>query len=297
MTFKRFKGAMMAKKKKQGFIRRNLPFLAIFFLGFGVLLYPQISRLYYSIQAIDQVQEFAQAKDALSDEELKERYELAQAFNQTLHNLVTVDPYSEDKKSQGKAAYAHMLEVREKIGHVEIPQINIDIPIYAGTVEENISRGSGHLEGTSLPIGGVNTHSVLTSHAGLPTAKLFTDLKKLKKGDVFYVHNIFETLAYEVDQIKVIEPTDFSDLLVVEGEDYVTLLTCDPPVLNTHRLLVRGHRIPYDPGVHREQSRNLNSYLPYLFLAAFSLLALGLLWWLWKRRKKDDQDDVSSEKA
>ncbi|MGT2756199.1 class C sortase [Streptococcus ovuberis] len=273
------------RKKKKSFIRRNLPFLLIFIIGFGVLLYPQLSRIYYTFQAIDTVQKFSSEKDKLDDEELKRRFELAQAFNETLHNVVTTDPYSEDKRSQGKAEYARMLEVREQIGHVEVPPIGIDIPVYAGTQEESISRGSGHLEGTSLPIGGINTHAVLTSHAGLPTAKLFTDLKKVKEGDVFYVHNIFETLAYEVDQIKVVEPTDFSNLMVVEGQDYVTLLTCTPPVLNTHRLLVRGHRIPYEEKAHQYHSKQFRDYVPYLIILLAILFGLFLLWLLWKRRK------------
>ena len=138
-----------------------------------------------------------------------------------------------------------MLEVREMIGHIEIPKIGQDLPVYAGTSEEVLQKGVGHLEGTSLPVGGNSTHSVLTAHSGLPEATLFTELRKLEIGDKFYIHNIKEILAYQVDQIKVVEPTDFNDLLIDPGHDYVTLLTCTPLMINTHRLLVRGHRVEY----------------------------------------------------
>lgn len=285
----------MTKVKKRGFWRRNAQFIVIFLIGLAVLLYPQVSRLYYTFEATSQVQIFQKDKSALANEELAKRRDLAEAFNASLHNHISVDPYSEDKKASGRAEYARMLEVHEQMGHVEVPSIGLDLPVYAGTVEEVISKGSGHLEGTSLPIGGTNSHAVLTSHAGLPTAKLFTDLKEVKEGDIFYVHNIFETLAYEVDQIKVIEPTDFSDLTVVEGQDYVTLLTCTPPIVNTHRLLVRGHRIPFDDQVYQSINKHQRPYLTYAFIGLALLFGFILLWLLWRQRQKDDKDQMTKE--
>ncbi|MFV1433800.1 class C sortase SrtC1, partial [Klebsiella pneumoniae] len=138
------------------------------------------------------------------------------------------DPYSAEQKQAGVVEYARMLEVKEQIGHVIIPRINQDIPIYAGSAEENLQRGVGHLEGTSLPVGGESTHAVLTAHRGLPTAKLFTNLVKVTVGDRFYIEHIGGKIAYQVDQIKVIAPDQLEDLYVIQGEDHVTLLTCTP---------------------------------------------------------------------
>jgi len=209
-------------------IKHNFVFILIFLLGFGVMMYPVISRLYYRVDSTNQVKEFDKAVKGLSKEELDKRLALAKGYNDSLNNVVSKDPYDKKNQEEGRKAYARMLEVKEKIGHVEIPKINQDLPMYAGTSEDVLQIGIGHLEGTSLPIGGNNTHAVLTAHSGLPTAKLFTDLKMMKIGDKFYVHNIFGTLAYQVDQIKIVEPSNFNDLLIVKGHDYCTLLTCTP---------------------------------------------------------------------
>ena len=234
----------MAKKKKK---KRQWPFILIFIIGFLILLYPQVSRLYYRVQADKQVRTFDDDKKDLSEEDIKKRIELAKGYNDSLVNKIPSDPYVKEKQEAGIAEYARMLELNEKIGHVQIPLIDVDIPIYAGTSDEVLQRGAGHLEGTSLPIGGLDTHTVITAHSGLPQARLFTDLSQLKVGDKFFIHNLEQTLAYEVDQIKVVEPSHFEDLLVVNGEDYATLLTCTPIMINSHRLLVMGHRIEYNP--------------------------------------------------
>ncbi|WP_050272462.1 PI-1 pilus system sortase SrtC-1, partial [Streptococcus pneumoniae] len=231
----------MAKTKKQK--RNNLLLGVVFFIGMAVMAYPLVSRLYYRVESNQQIADFDKEKATLDEADIDERMKLAQAFNDSLNNVVSGDPWSEEMKKKGRAEYARMLEIHERMGHVEIPAIDVDLPVYAGTAEEVLQQGAGHLEGTSLPIGGNSTHAVITAHTGLPTAKMFTDLTKLKVGDKFYVHNIKEVMAYQVDQVKVIEPTNFDDLLIVPGHDYVTLLTCTPYMINTHRLLVRGHRI------------------------------------------------------
>ncbi|MDO5676944.1 MAG: class C sortase [Propionibacteriaceae bacterium] len=214
----------------------------LFLFGLLVALYPLITQLYYATEASEQVTNFKEGRSALAQEAIDERIDLARAYNETLDPKRMSDPYTR-RESQGIAEYARMLEVRELIGHVEIPKIRQDLPIYAGTSDEVLNKGVGHLEGTSLPTGGINTHSVLTAHRGLPTARLFTDLDKLELGDIFYVHNIDKVLAYEVDQIIVVEPNEFEHALVVPGQDHVTLLTCTPYMINSHRLLVRGIRV------------------------------------------------------
>ena len=272
----------MAKKKKS-----NWFFKLIFVLGFLILMYPQVSRLYYRVQSTQEVAAFEEGKAALSDEEIKKRMALARDFNDSLVNQNMEDPYSKARHERGRAEYARMLEVHEQIGHIQIPTIDLDIPIRAGTSEEVLQTSAGHLEGTSLPIGGNSTHTVITAHSGLPTAKLFTDIKDLKKGDRFYIHNIAETLAYEVDQIKVIEPSNFKDLVVVSGHDYATLLTCTPIGINTHRLLVRGHRVPYDKAVDDQFVADNRKDLLYKYaFIAVVLLILLLAYGSWKYQKK-----------
>ena len=271
----------MAKKQSNWF------FGFVFVLGFLILMYPQVSRLYYRVQSTQEVSAFDEGKAALSDEEIKKRMALARDFNDSLVNQNMEDPYSKARHERGRAAYAHMLEIHEQIGHIQIPTIDLDIPIRAGTSEEVLQTSAGHPEGTSLPIGGNSSHTVITAHSGLPTAKLFTDIKDLKEGDRFYIHNIAETLAYEVDQIKVVEPSNFKDLLVVPGHDYATLLTCTPIGINTHRLLVRGHRVPYDKAVDDQfVADNKKDFLyKYAFIAVIALILL-LAYGSWNYRKK-----------
>ncbi|HEP1479987.1 TPA: class C sortase [Streptococcus pyogenes] len=287
---------MSKKVKKSSKTRRqkrnNIIFGLIFIMGMLVMAYPLVSRLYYRIEANSQVADFDQERAKLSYKEIDQRMELARAFNDSLRNVVEKDPYSDEMKQKGRVEYARMLEIHERMGHIEIPAMNVDLPMYAGTNEEVLQKGAGHLEGTSLPIGGNSTHSVITAHTGLPTAKLFTDLTKLKVGDKFYIHNIKEILAYQVDRIKVVEPSDFSDLLIVPGHDYVTLLTCTPYMINTHRLLVRGHRVPYVKAVDEKLiAENKISHLyRNLFYASLVLIALLLLIVRRLRKKKKEAE-------
>lgn len=266
--------------------RKTWPFVVIFILGFLLMMYPMISNYYYRIDANREIQEFQDGAKKLDDVEILRRIELARAYNQTLDPSKLGDPYTE-KEKEGIAAYAKMLEVAEKIGFVEIPKIDVNLPIYAGTSMEVLDKGCGHLEGTSLPVGGPSTHAVLTAHRGLPKAKMFRDLDKLKEGDVFYVHNIQTVLAYKVDRIMTVEPSNFDPILVEEGKDYTTLLTCTPYMINSHRLLVRGHRIPYTPPVD-ESNRGLpfvNMDFKDALLFALPLLILLALIYGYQRKQ------------
>ncbi|CYY57401.1 sortase-like protein [Streptococcus suis] len=265
----------------------------VFLIGFGILLYPHVSNFYYRYESDQLTNSFDQEKKTLASEEVKERIDLAQAFNESLNNVVSEDPYTKSRHEAGRVEYARMLELHEKIGYVEIPKIEVKLPVYAGTSETVLQKGVGHLEGTSLPIGGSDTHTVLTAHTGLPKARLFTDLTKVKIGDTFYIHNIVETLAYEVDQIVVAEPTQFEELLVKPGQDYATLLTCTPYMINSHRLLVRGHRVPYEPKVAIKQKPAFFldmltlSYLVALLIIVVIVIILYLL-----RRKKYQKGEM-----
>ena len=228
--------------------KNRLVFMAIFLLGLLIFSYPLISQKYYEIKAEDDVVTFVKAAKDLPPEDLDRRMALAAAYNRTLDPSRLADPYTDMEKA-GRAEYARMLEVEEMVGHVNIPKIKVDIPIRAGSSEDVLQQGAGHLEGTSLPIGGDSTHTVITAHRGLPNAKLFRNLDQLAYGDVFYITNIKETIAYKVDKIQVVEPSNFEPVLVVENKDYATLLTCTPYMINSHRLLVRGERIPYQEAI------------------------------------------------
>ncbi|HEL2204260.1 TPA: class C sortase [Streptococcus suis] len=258
----------------------------IILAGIIIVSYPVISQVYYNYMNQQAVSDFDTGVKSLTSEDIQKRMELAKAYNGSLHNIDITDPYTEAELEKGRAEYARMLTVHEKIGSVSVPAINAELPIFAGSSEEVLQKGVGHLEGTSLPIGGNSTHSVLTAHTGLPNARLFTDLDKVKKGDKFFVTNIQETLAYEVDSITVIEPTDFSSLSIVPNEDYVTLLTCTPYMINSHRLLVRGHRIPYNPKEKEATSRKANPInIPPLYLIVFGIISVILLMLFWSNRQ------------
>lgn len=272
-------------KKTRKRRKKQWPFLVVFILGLLVMSYPLVSRFYYRIESTQQVEYFDDEKKKLTEAEVRKRIELAHAFNKSLNNVISTDPYVKKRMEAGRQEYARMLEINELIGHVEIPKIDTDIPIYAGTVEDVLQKGAGHLEGTSLPVGGSSTHTVITAHSGLPTAKLFTDLSKLKVGDKFFIHNLSRVLAYEVDQIRTVEPSNFSDLLIVPHKDYATLLTCTPIMINTHRLLVRGHRVPYNP--HEFDSLNKkNKKIFWLKTIGFVLLLLLIIRWIYRKIRK-----------
>ncbi|WP_073998194.1 class C sortase [Anaerococcus urinomassiliensis] len=280
-----------SKKKKPQSKASKWIWRSIFLIGFLVMLYPLINRLYYRIDSTGQVDTFKAGANNLSTDEVKRRIDLAHAYNESLSGEnIADDPYTRKKQEEGRKEYARMLEVSEMIGHVEIPRINQDLPIFAGTSEDILQKGVGHLEGTSLPVGGNSTHAVLTAHSGLPEATLFTHLNQLEIGDKFYVHNIEGVLAYQVDQIKVIEPTNFDDLMVAPGHDYVTLLTCTPIMINTHRLIVRGHRVPYVPAVDEEliRTNKANWIFRILFFLALFLIIVLIIRLIKLRRENKD---------
>ncbi|NQG30163.1 class C sortase [Streptococcus suis] len=273
---------------KKGLSKQSILLKLIFVFGLLITVYPLISQFYYRYESDREVESFYEQAQQLPSEEVSKRLEKARAYNQTLDPSKMQDPYSEEEKA-GIAEYARMLEVKEKIGFVEIPKINERIAIYAGTTEDVLQKGAGHLEGSSLPVGGESTHTVISAHRGLPNASLFTNLDRLKIGDQFYIHNIAETLAYEVDQILVVEPSDFDPVIVQSGEDYATLLTCTPYMINSHRLLVRGHRVPYEPKVAAKQKPIFFlDMLSLSYLVAF-LLMLLIFGVLYLRRKRKQQ--------
>lgn len=265
--------------------KRNWKIILLFITGFLIASYPIISNWYYTVENNNQIVDFKEAVDEMSQAEIDERIDLARAYNETLDPSKLADPYT-DREKKGVENYARMLEAREKIGYLDVPKINQQIPVYAGTSEDVLQKACGHLEGTSLPIGGMSTHSVITAHRGLPQVKLFRDLDKMQVGDVFYYTNVKETLAYQVDQILVIEPWNFDPVLVVEGKDYMTLLTCTPYMINSHRLLVRGHRIPYVPEEKEEAEDKAKFNYKDLIVPGFVILLLIIIIFIYIKRRR-----------
>lgn len=294
--------ALYIKKRKRQKRIGDIFLGFLFLIGLLILLYPTISNFYYKSLSGEAIDDFTQGKAALNQEEIEERLGLARAYNDSLIDSTGAeisDPYSEEERAAGRAEYARMLEINEKMGYLRIPKMTEELPVYAGTVEEVLQKGVGHLEGTSLPVGGNNTHSVLTAHRGLPDKKLFRELDKLQVGDRFYFHNIGETLAYQVDHVEIIEPTDFEKLLVAPGHDYMTLLTCHPYMINSHRLIVRGHRIPYvEAQEEKDLKENQTSKMyQYLFYATLAVLILVLINDYRKEKERKKLALANKEKA
>lgn len=254
-------------------------FVVIFTIGLSIALFPVLSQWYYRTSSVKQMEEFDLEASAVKAEVIRQKIELAKEYNSTLRPEMLSDTFTKRQKD-GIAEYARMLEIKERLGYIEIPSIDQKLPIFAGTSDDVLSSGAGHLEGTSLPIGGTGTHTVITAHTGLPTARLFTDINKLKKDDVFYIRNIEGTLAYKVDRILTVEPHDFTPVLVDKQSDYCTLLTCTPYMINSHRLLVRGHRIPFEDKAYKQDitlSKNKKNRKQIMILTIFVFTITGIL--------------------
>ena len=222
----------------------------IFLAGLSLLLYPFVANQWNNHrqkQLISSYEQTVSDKDAAHEIDYDAELQKAKAYNEALLPSILPDSFAVAQASEEDKTYMDALNIAgdEVMGIVEIPKIDIKLPIYHTTDEEVLKQAAGHLEGSSLPVGGESTHAVISAHRGLPSASLFTDLDQLKKGDHFLIHVLNETLCYEVDKISVVKPEETSSLAVEEGQDLVTLLTCTPYGVNTERLLVRGHRVDY----------------------------------------------------
>ena len=231
---------MEDKKKKSG-IRSTVILLMILFLGLGIFLYPTVSDWWNSFHQSRAITEYVSVVTGMDTEEQERMLREAEAYNRAL--LLKPDRYI--MSEQEKAEYHATLDITGTgiMGYIEIPAIKVSLPIYHGTNEAELQIAIGHIEGTSLPVGGPGTHCALSGHRGLPSAKLFTDIDKLKNGDTFLVQVMDRTLTYMVDQVRIVLPEEMQDLAIDPEKDYCTLVTCTPYGINTHRLLVRGVRI------------------------------------------------------
>ena len=226
--------------------------ILIFLVGLGFISYPTVSNLWNQAHQSKAIATYSKQVEKLDDSENKKMLKAARKYNKSL--LKKSDHWKLSKKD--KKEYESLLDVSGTgiMGYIEVPKIDCSLPIYHGTDEGALQIAIGHLEGSSLPVGGKSTHCVLSGHRGLPSARLFTDLDQMEEGDIFILNILGRKLAYEVDQIKVVLPEEMSDLEIEEGKDLCTLVTCTPYGINTHRLLVRGHRTEYvEKKVEEEQ--------------------------------------------
>lgn len=261
-----------------GNMKRNLFLGGIFLFGLGIFLYPTISNWLATRAHYSEISSYDKKIKALQKKEIERREKEAADYNKQVQTSTKTfaDPFAEENRNQ--QAYADALNLGDVMGYIEISKIKIKLPIYQGTSEEVLSRGIGHLDYSSLPVGGENTHTILTGHRGLPSAKLFSDLDKLSEGDLFYIHSLDKILAYKVNQIKVVLPHETDDLKIVENKDYTTLITCTPYGVNTNRLLVRGERVEFNQKEKQEISTEVFMFnkwtvivviVPILLLCAF----------------------------
>ena len=225
-------------------IKKNLSsiiLVLIFIIGLSLLLYPSFSDYWNSFHQSRAIASYAQSVTTIDDDQYEKMWAQAQEYNTTLAKKQNRWVLSEEEYEE----YESLLNIGGTgiIGYIEIPNIKVSLPIYHGVDEAVLQIAVGHIEGSSLPVGGEGTHCVISGHRGLPSAKLFTNLDEMEEGDLFMMRVLDETLTYEVDQIRIVEPEDLSALDIEEGKDLCTLVTCTPYGINSHRLLVRGHRV------------------------------------------------------
>lgn len=278
----------------------------MFLLGFAILIYPTVSNQWNTYRQNQLISSYEELIGKMAEEDFTKEWEKANAFNDTIiHNNIFGDVFGENGDDIKNTEYWQILNVGNDgvMGYVSIPKINVKLSIYHGTADDVLQTGIGHLNGTKLPIGGESTHSVLAAHRGLPSARLFTDIDQLERGDMFYVHVLDETLAYQVDQILDMVDKDDSETLqkalqIEEGQDHVTLFTCTPYGVNSHRLLVRGTRVPYNGEEEIESTAAesmlksiQNYYMIYLILGlSVTLLVILLMRFLIKPGKKKHKE-------
>lgn len=228
----------------------------LFLAGLSLLLYPFAANQWNNYRQSKLISEYQGAiaeREAAGGIDYETEWANAQAYNESLRPSILPDSFANAQHPEEDEGYMSCLDLMGDgmMGYVQIPKINVRIPIFHTTEEKVLQTAAGHLPGSSLPVGGEGNHAVISAHRGLPSASLFTDLDKLEKGDYFLLYILDDVLCYQVDKITVVEPDETQDLAVEEGQDLVTLLTCTPYGVNSHRLLVRGHRIPYN-GVEEE---------------------------------------------
>lgn len=288
--------------------QKIIPILIILF-GFALLSYPFISNYMFEKSAGSTIKSYEKQAKTYDQKQKEQAFRKAEEYNKDLIKSVVqlTDPFKVKKSNGETLIYNNILNIDHSgvMGYLEIPCISVNLPIYHGTDAEILERGVGHLAASSIPVGGKSTHSVLTGHTGLSSAKLFTDLTEMKKEDLFFIHVLDRTLAYKVDQISVVRPEDTRKLQIVKGKDYVTLVTCTPYGVNDHRLLVRGVRTKYvkkqrsSIRPRNQDSQWMRTYKKAIAIGLMIVTALILLGKVFQKlhRKKIEHRQINRKKG
>lgn len=265
-------------KRKKFFSKKNIIPTIVFVIGFGLCSYPLVSSYIERQHQLGAVATYTKEIEKTDGKQLEQALKNAKEYNDELYNKSSIST-DEIKNDIFSDEYYHsLLNVTGNgvMGSVEIPNISVNLPIYHGTSDEVLSTAVGHFKNSSLPVGGSNTRAVLTAHRGSPTSRLFTRLDEIEEGDLFYIRVLDETLAYQVSEIEVIEPSDLNKLSIRAGEDLVTLVTCTPYGINSHRLLVTGERVEYKEEAYLSIERELASPRE-LFFSAIPFIVIALI--------------------
>lgn len=288
--------------------QKIIPILIMLF-GFALLSYPFISNYMFEKSAGSTIKFYEKQAKTYDQKQKEQAFRKAEEYNKDLIKSVVqlTDPFKVKKSNGETLIYNNILNIDHSgvMGYLEIPCISVNLPIYHGTDAEILERGVGHLAASSIPVGGKSTHSVLTGHTGLSSAKLFTDLTEMKKEDLFFIHVLDRTLAYKVDQISVVRPEDTRKLQIVKGKDYVTLVTCTPYGVNDHRLLVRGVRTKYvkkqrsSIRPRNQDSQWMRTYKKAIAIGLMIVTALILLGKVFQKlhRKKTEHRQINRKKG
>ena len=265
----------------------NIFIALMIIVGLSVMFYPVVSDMWNTYRNSLLISSHKKDVNDLSKKQTEQIWNEAVNYNKNhKENFIKEDVFTNLKKHT-KSKYDSYLNISKNgvMGTIVIPKINVEIPIYHGTGEKELQTGVGHMEGTSLPVGGTSSHCVLSAHRGLPSAKLFTDLDKMKKGDLFFLHILDKTLAYKVEDIFTVKPDETDKLSLIKGKDYVTLLTCTPYGVNTHRLLVRGVRTAYKQNQEQNVSI-LKDYRVWILIGTIVALIIVNVFMVIKNKKK-----------
>ncbi len=288
------------KNKNRNVSKRSiLAFLFIVVIGLLVMVYPIVSSKLNYKKSLERINNYSASVSKNPSKINEDLLEQARKYNNKIAVSNIADSFIQDSGVSDE--YLSLLNLSNNgiIGYIKIPKIDVEIPIYHSTSSKSLQKGVGHFEGSSLPIGGKSTHAILSGHRGLPSSKVFTDLDQLEKKDMFYIYVLDEKLAYEVDQIKIIKPSETKDLTIFENEDYVTLVTCTPYAINTHRLLVRGKRVKYNENILNNIKASKKITTPDIIffgglIVAFIIVVFTIVKIL-KLSKRKHIDEISSE--
>lgn len=283
----------MKKERKKWLI------ILIFLLGFGIFMYPNLTQIYAKISQYQIILSYNRQQAEMGKEIKKIEMARIAEYNKSLidNTVVYEDPFETNEAATETLKDKSSEKLGDPIGYIAIPKISVNVPIYNGTTDYILQKGIGLLENSSMPVGGVGTHAALTGHRGLPESKLFTDLDEMKIGDIFYINSLAGTLAYEVESVETVLPHETETLKIMDDRDLVTLITCTPYMINTHRLLVRGARIALDATKEPEPLTptqkiitavdDKGSVIIWVFVSGLVVLVASVV--IWKRRKKEGE--------